>query len=315
MATPIDSLRRLARRHLPQGARDSLRSLRKRYRSARYRLREQVRPVNLTRADVEASLREAGLEQGDTVFFQAGMAAFGTIEGGPQTVIDALQEIVGPQGLIAMPVFPLTGPAIEHLRAHPVFDARSAPSMMGAVSERFRRSPGTARSTHPTHSVAARGPGAVELVAGHERADTPFGEGTPFAALRERGAKQVFFGSGVRAITMYHSFEVVRVPPYPIDVFWPERIHVRCTGTDGTETDVATLVHHPRMAPGRIDVDPRLEAEVRRRLIEGGMRSVRLGRGEVLCQPVGEMFLTFEAMLADGMTIYDPRILEQEPQR
>jgi hypothetical protein len=69
------------------------------------------------------------------------------------------------------------------------------------------------------------------------------------------------------------------------------------------------------MAPGRIDVDPRLEAEVRRRLIEGGMRSVPLGRGEVLCQPVPEMFRTFEAMLADGVTIYDPRILELEPQR
>jgi len=295
--------------------RDTLRNLRRRYRSARYRLRERVRPVNLTRADVAAALREAGLEQGDTVFFQAGMAAFGTIDGGPQTVIDALEEVLGREALIAMPVFPLTGPAIEHLRTHPTFDARTEPSRMGAVSERFRTGEGTLRSVHPTHSVSARGPRAEEVVAGHERADTPFGEGTPFAALRERDAKQVFFGSGVRAITMYHSFEVVREPPYPIDVFWPERITVRCIGMDGSECEVSTLVHHPRMAPGRIDVDPRLEAEVRRRLMEGGMRSVRLGRGEVLCQSVPQMFETFEDMLADGVTIYDPRILEGEPQR
>ena len=292
-----------------------MRNVRKRYRSARYRLRERVRPVTLTREDVAAALREAGIEGGDAVFFQAGMAAFGTIEGGPQTVIDALEDVVGREGLISMPAFPLTGPAIEHLRTHPAFDARTDPSRMGAVSERFRTREGSLRSVHPTHSVSARGTGAEGVIAGHEEAETPFGEGTPFVKLRERGAKQVFFGSGVRAITMYHSFEVVREPPFPIDVFWPERFRIRCISMDGSECEVSTLVHHPRMAPGRIDVDPRLEAEVRRRLIEGGMRSVRLGRGEVLCQPIPQMFETFEAMLADGVTIYDPRILEAEPQR
>lgn len=285
--------------------RDRLRGARKRYRSTRYRARERLRPVPVSGGDIEAALREAGLGEGDTVFFQAGMAAFGTIQGGPQSVIDALERIVGGAGLLAMPAFPLTGPAIEHLRRHPVFDARSDPSKMGAVSERFRTSPRVARSAHATHSICARGPDAEELVAGHELAETPFGEGTPFTGLRERGAKQVFFGSGVRAITMYHSFEVVREPPYPIDVFWPERIPVRCVTMRGEEVETSTLVHHPRLAPGRIDVDPALEAEVRGRLLAGGMRSVRLGRGEVLCQPVSAMFATFEKMLDDGVTIYD----------
>jgi aminoglycoside 3-N-acetyltransferase len=263
---------------------------------------------------VEAALREAGLSGGDTVFFQAGMATFGTIDGGPGAVIEALERIVGEEGLVAMPAFPLTGPAIEHLRRHPVFDARRDPSMMGAISERFRTSPGVLRSVHPTHSVCARGPGAEEVVSGHERAETPFGEDTPFVALQERAAMQVFFGSGVRAITMYHSFEVVREPPYPIDVFWPQRIPVRCVTMEGEEFETSTLVHHPRLGPGRIDVDPALEAEVRRRLIAGGMRSVSLGRGEILCQPVAEMFSTFEAMLASGLTIYDRRHLKEAQQ-
>src|SRR5918992_2836457 len=296
---------RRRRRRLPQPVRDRLRRTRKRYRSARYRARERLRPVRISRGEVEAGLRDAGLGEGDAVFIQAGMAVFGTIEGGPQAVIEALDRIVGEEGLVAMPAFPLTGPAIEHLRRHPVFDARSDPSKMGAISERFRTSPRVARSAHPTHSICARGPGAEELVAGHERAETPFGQGTPFTELQERGAKQVFFGSGVRAITMYHSFEVVREPPYPIDVFWPERIPVRCVTMQGEEVEASTLVHHPRLAPGRIDVDPALEAEVRTRLVAGGMRSVRLGRGEILCQPVGEMFVTFEKMLQDGVTIYD----------
>lgn len=298
-------------RRLPQPIRDFLRAVRKRYRSVRYRLRERIRPVRIGQAEIEAALREAGVGEGDAVFLQAGMASFGTIEGGPQTVIDACDAVIGPDGLLAMPAFPLTGPAIEYLREHPVFDARSTPSTMGAVSERFRTSPGTLRSVHPTHSFAARGPGAEDVVAGHEHADTPFGEGTPFVALRERRAKQVFFGAGVRTITMYHSFEVVREPPFPIDVFWPERVPATCIGLDGERTEMTTLVHHPRLAPGRIDVSPAVEGEVKRRLLGGGMRSVPLGRGEVLVQPLPEMFETFERMLADGVTIYDPRILEE----
>jgi aminoglycoside 3-N-acetyltransferase len=304
-------MRRLLRR-LPQPIRDRLRAARKRFRSTRYRARERLRPTRITGSDIEAALRESGLGEGDTVFFQAGMAAFGTIEGGPQAVIDSLRGVVGDRALIAMPAFPLTGPALEHLRRTPVFDARTDPSRMGAVSERFRLSADAQRSVHPTHSISAAGPGAETVVAGHESAETPFGAGTPFAALHARAAKQVFFGSGVRAITMYHSFEVVREPPFPIDVFWPQRLPVRCFDMAGEEIEMTTLVHDtPRLGPGRIDVDPRLEAEVRRRLLAGGMRSTSLGRGEVLCQPIPEMFETFEQMLAEGTTIYDHRHLRE----
>lgn len=309
-ASSVLGMKNLLRR-APRPVRDGLRSARKRYRSARYRARERLRPVRVSGDQVEAALREAGLGEGDSVFFQAGMAAFGTIEGGPPTVIEALERIAGEHGLLAMPAYPLTGPAIEHLRRHPVFDARRDPSRMGAVSEGFRTSPGTLRSLHPTHSMCARGAGAETMVVGHEQAETPFGAGTPFVALRERGAKQVFFGTGVRAITMYHSFEVVREPPYPIEVFWPEPVPARCIGTDGVEIEVSTLVHDPRLGPGRIDIDAGLESGVRRRLVEGGMRSVALGRGEILCQPLREMFTTFERMLDDGVTIYDPRHLEE----
>ena len=75
--------------------------------------REEVKKDPNLKADIEAALRESGLGEGDTVFFQAGMAAFGTIEGGPQAVIDSLRGVVGDRALIAMPAFPLTGPALE----------------------------------------------------------------------------------------------------------------------------------------------------------------------------------------------------------
>jgi aminoglycoside 3-N-acetyltransferase len=218
---------------------------------------------------------------------------------------------LGPDGLIAMPAFPLDRPALDYLHDDPVFDLRSTSSRMGVISERFRTSPGALRSLHPTHSVSARGPGAEELVAGHELAETPFGVGTPFTKLIDRGAHQVFFGSGVGALTMYHAFECLREPPYPIEVFWPQRIRARCVDAQGKEVVVPTLVHDPHVTVARIDSNPSVEAQVRERLIGGGMRSVRLGRGEVLAEPLPRMLVQFEQMLDDGLTIYPPELLAE----
>jgi len=296
---------------LPQPLVDRLRAGRKRYRSLRYRTRERLRPVNLGQAEIEAALRATGIGEGDAVFVQAGMSSFGSIEGGPDAVIEAFRAVVGPEGLIAMPAFPLDRPALDYVREGPQFDLNNTPSKMGAVSERFRTSPGVLRSLHPTHSVAAQGRGAAALVAGHEVAETPFGNDTPFTRLVERGAQQIYFGTGVGPMTMYHAYECLRDPPYPIEVFWPQPLQVRCVDGEGNEVTVRTLVHDPRVLPGRIDNDVGRQEIVRRHLVADGMQSVTLGRGEILAQPLPEMLLAFERMLEEGVTIYRPELLAE----
>ena len=298
---------------MPRPVRETLRTGRKRYRSARYRLRERFRPTTLTAADVSAALRECGLTDGDACFMQAAMSAFGGFEDGPDTVVAGVDAVVGPEGLITMPSYSLTGPAIEHLAADPLFDARETPSRMGAVSEAFRLSPETLRSVHPTHSTCARGAGAGELVAGHELADTPFGHGTPFPRIRERNALQLFFGCGTGAITMYHSFECVRVPPFPLDVFANRVFDARCRGWDGEELRVRTLVHNPALHPGRIDSNPRLQAIYRDAILEAGGVAVVLGHGEILAIRLPVLFEVFERLVGRGITIYDHDLPAQSP--
>jgi len=309
-------IRRAARR-LPRPARDALRRARSSYRSARYRVGARLRPLRLTTSDVEAVLREAGVGEGDAVFVQAAMSPFGTFEDGPETVIEALENVVGEEGLIAMPSFPLSAASIEYLAADPVFDVRTTPSRMGAISEAFRRLPGTLRSVHPTHPVAVRGPGADQIVAGHESAPTPLGDGTPFPQLIERDAHQIFFGTGTGVITMYHSFECTREPPFPLDVFADRVFEVRCVDAEGEELTVRTLVHNPALHPGRIDTNPRLQRVFRRRLLDGAAaRALRLGRGELLALRLQPMLAEFERLLADGITIYDaplPAVAPTEP--
>jgi aminoglycoside 3-N-acetyltransferase len=275
-----------------------------------------VRPTRLGSDDVAAALRASGLVAGDACFMQAAMSAFGSFEDGPATVLAGLDAVVGETGLIAMPAFPLSGPAIEHFEADPVFDVRSTPSRMGAISEAFRRSPGTTRSIHPSHSVAARGPGADEIIAGHESARTPFGNGTPFPRIIERDALQLFFGSGTGVITMYHSFEVTRRPPFPLDVFADRVFDVRCLGWEGEARTVRTVVHNPALHPGRIDTNPRLQKVFRAAILDSGGRSVTLGRGEIIAIRLRRLREIFEELLAQGVTIYDvpvPAVAPTEP--
>jgi aminoglycoside 3-N-acetyltransferase len=230
------------------------------------------------------------------------MSSLGTIEGGPATVVAAFEEVLGPEGLIAMPAFPLVGGGEEYLSTSPVFDVRTTPSTMGALTEHFRRLPGVARSLHPTHSVAARGPGADELVAGHADAETPFGEGTPFARMIARGMHQVWFGIGIRIFTLYHAFECLHPGGFPIDVFMDRRFEVQCVDETGRERTVTTLVHDPVVGAKK---NPTRE-EMRRQLAEAGvLRTVDLGRGLVMAAPMPALMRELEAMLGRGLTIYD----------
>jgi aminoglycoside 3-N-acetyltransferase len=298
---------------MPRPVREALRRGRKRYRSARYRLRERLRPTVLTADDVAGALRDCGLADGDACFMQAAMSAFGAFEDGPDTVVTGLESVVGPEGLVTMPSYSLTGPAIEHLAADPVFDARQTPSRMGAISEAFRLSPRTLRSVHPTHSTCVRGPGAAEIVAGHERADTPFGEGTPFPCVRDRDALQLFFGCGTGAITMYHCFECVRVPPFPLDVFADRTFDAQCIDWEGNELTVRTLVHNPALHPGRIDSNPRLQRIYRDAILDAGGVAVRLGHGEIIAIRLPALFEVFEELVQNGITIYDRELPAEQP--
>jgi aminoglycoside 3-N-acetyltransferase len=297
----LSTAKKLVRRYAPGGVVSALRAARRKAQRTRYRVRQRLDPVSLGRGDLVRAFREVGLGEGDGVFVHSAMSAFGEIQGGAPTVVAALEEVLGPHGLIVMPAFPLTGSGLDHLAAHPVFDVRETPSRMGAITEHFRELPGVARSDHPTHSVAARGPGADELVAGHADAETPFGAGTPFARMIERGVKQVWFGTGLPTFTLYHAYESLRPGGFPIDVYHSQRQPARVVDARGEEREVTTLVHDPRYA-GRKD---ETRARMKELLLEGAkLRRTRLGRGEILALDLSDLMGEMERLLQAGVTIY-----------
>ena len=151
-----------------------------------------------------------GLAPGDRVVVHASLRATGLRA---EALIDELLAEVSPGGLVAMPTFTYD---------NETFDA-DTPARTGALAETFRLRPDAVRSDHPTHSVAAIGPSAAELVAGHRSAGA-VGLDSPLDRIASSGGLVLLVGVGHTANTTVHVGEVHANAPYldiPFDPAWP----------------------------------------------------------------------------------------------
>jgi len=175
-----------------------------------------------TKEKLVSDLKKIGVEEGDILFIHSSFKSLGKVEGGAQTVIEALEEAVGEEGTILMPVFNLVKDRIG------TWDINTTPSTTGYLTEYFRKMPGTLRSDHYSHSVAARGKKAKELILGHRGAKgmispwdhelfgCTFGYESPFMKLYfEPKSKILMLGVDYNSSTFCHLVEVI---------YWNERL-------------------------------------------------------------------------------------------
>jgi aminoglycoside 3-N-acetyltransferase len=124
---------------------------------------------DVTKDDLCHVFAALGMKTGDNVMVHSSLSSFGRVEGGADTVIDALLETVGSEGTIVMPTFSVNRIKHDEFTEEILpFDPSETPVWTGTVAERFRKRPGVIRSTHPTHSLAALGPRGKKLVASLE---------------------------------------------------------------------------------------------------------------------------------------------------
>jgi len=169
--------------------------------------------AGLSRADIISGLERLGLRKGDRVMVHSSLAALGTVDGGADTLIDALLEAVGPEGLVAVPTFEV----IPFDKREP-FDRKNTPTALGKVADTFWRRPEAVRSMHPTHSVAVIGKGAKDLIRNHEKAPTAYGVGTPYHDLAMSGGKILLLGVDQDRNTTLHAAEVLAGAEYLDDI-------------------------------------------------------------------------------------------------
>ena len=164
---------------------------------------------HVTKDMIKRGLAEVGIQEGDVALVHSSLSSFGYVEGGAETVIDALLEAVGPPGTIVMPAFTWD----PHDKESGVYDVANTPvdRSIGRIPEAFRRRPDSIRSLHICHSVCAAGPHAEDIMG---NGVTVFGSESPFDRLWRLDARSLFLGVGFLVCTSFHLVEERFNVPY-----------------------------------------------------------------------------------------------------
>jgi len=242
--------------------------------------------MSITQKRMEEDLARLGVSQGMLLTVHSSLSSIGHVEGGAEAVIDAFLAVLGPSGTLMAPTFTY---CFKNENGSPVFDPENTPSLTGRISETLRRRPGSVRSLHPTHSVAALGPLAEKLTSGH-MSSTPFGLNSPFHHLAKNDGWILLLGCGHDTNSFIHVIEVIAGLKYVRVFCWthkgmlPEAEFVQ----DG---EVKTLAVFE--CPGCSNSFPRIEDALRARGMtrEGtvGEAPCQLFRATDLADAVGEL--------------------------
>ena len=182
-----------------------------------------------TTESLAAEFRALGIAAGDVLLVHSSYRSLGFVVGGPQAVVQALIDAVGPGGTVVVPAHtpensdPATWqrPPVPEgwweaiRRAAPGFDPIRTPAgpHMGRLAELVRTWPGALRSDHPQVSFAAVGARAPEIVGDQALADG-LGERSPLGAVYRLDGKVLLLGCGHDNNTSLHLAET-RLPEAP----------------------------------------------------------------------------------------------------
>ena len=230
----------------------------------------------VTRSRLVADLKGMGLIAGDTVMLHASVKAVGWIVGGPDMVIQALVDVVGPDGTLMMYVkceecldeledWPDDWQQ-AYLEECPAFDPERTRALRGwsILTVYLRTWPGARRSNHPEAGMTAIG-GKAEWITADHPLQYGYGKGSPLAKLCEVGGKVLLLGPLLENLTILHHAEhLADLPNKNVERYrWPmlqdgKRVWVEieqfdtCGGiVDGIEEDYFPRLAEEYMAHGK----------------------------------------------------------------
>ena len=182
------------------------------------------------------ALKKAGLKRNDIVLLHSSLLSIGEFEGGPEDVIDAFLQVLGPKGTLAVPIF----------------------GSLGILTETVKKRKDAVISTAPVGTLAAIGGKAQEICADHGECETAHGEGTPYLKIADLGGYVCLLGVDQDRNTTLHSVEALLELPYLSET-------TTTITTKKGKTQSKTWKHYPGPHRDFINLDKKfLEAGVMR---------------------------------------------------
>lgn len=247
-----------------------------------------------------SALRGLGVASGDAVMLHSAFNRTHGFRGSIEQLTKVFTDAVGAEGHLLMVSLPYRSSSFAYVSKIKSFDVRKTPSMMGMVSEIFRRRPEVLRSLHPTHPVLVRGRRAREFIDGHSDCRHPCGPGSPFDKLAAEDGRVVFFNVAFDTYTFFHYLEHMVSPRLPFALYTEAAFDVPVVDQAGQPRIVTTHVFSPEaIRRRRFDL---FEAALRR---HGLIREVRLGASRIQSVRVRDTIACVGEMASRGEFFYD----------
>ncbi|MEO8358173.1 MAG: AAC(3) family N-acetyltransferase [Chloroflexota bacterium] len=245
----------------------------------------------LTFEKLVEGFRNLGVEDGDTLLVHSSYKSFGELDGGPQTVIRALEAALGVQGTLIMPTF-----NFDFNKGVP-WDVRTTPSRMGVLTELVRKDPRAKRVFHPFYSFAILGKHAGML--GSLRYKSAYERNSLFGELRDLNGKIMVIGlSYTNSMTFFHHIEQMEGVDY--------RFLKQFTG-EVTDENGRTYTDTFEMLVRDIDKGIITEVDPMGELMEkaGVIKSAMIGEADVKLMTANEVYeFTAREMKRDPHLLY-----------
>lgn len=245
----------------------------------------------LTFENLVEGFRELGVAEGDTLLVHSSYKSFGEVDGGPQTVILALEAALGAEGTLIMPTF-----NFEFTKGR-AWDVRKTRSKMGALTEIVRVDPRAKRVFHPFYSFAILGKHAEML--GSLRYKSSYERNSVFGKLRDLDGKIMVIGlSYTNSMTFFHHIEQMEGVDY--------RFLKQFTG-EVTDENGKTYTDTFEMLVRDIDKGVVTEVDPMGELMEqaGVIKSAKIGEAEVKLMRANEVYeFTAREMKRDPHLLY-----------
>lgn len=202
--------------------------------------------MNYTKEDLIVDLKNMGLCGNETIMIHSSMKAIGEVDGGADTVINALIEFFE-EGLLLLP----THTWAQMSKEYNTFNKSTEPACVGILPNVFMKREDVVRSLHPTHSVAAYGKNAKAYIADDEYATTPCPSDGSFGKLKNENGKILLVGVTHIRNTFIHSIEESFDVP---ERFTDEPVKFYTILDDGTKKEMCVYRHFNKLAEDKGEV-------------------------------------------------------------
>ena len=165
----------------------------------------------MTQRQIREGVEALGLKPGATVVVHSSLKSFGEVEGGPDSVVAAVIDVVGPEGLIIMPLYRSSADANGDLVRVPEPGAKVT---TGAIPAAFARRPDVRLAPNPQYTFALYGRDAEWYARKFSPLMFPYGFDQPLCCLRERRGWILQLGVNDSQNTAIHAVEEVADPAY-----------------------------------------------------------------------------------------------------